>query len=232
MKGKFMFRKLAALTAMVVSVGMMAACGDSAKPEVSITLDGVAIAFEEPLQNSIDGGLITTNAQGEPEEPAFVFGAMEVSYSSLHLGTSTAPNGSGVSVLLYNDTNSTQTAYASKVMTLYYDLLDDSADQAPVLFNDIDFWGMTQDDAIAALREKGFEIDTDTLDEGYHFIVFSGKDSVIVNLDFEQGSQFTNAAATNPRKAEVQFDPDTYYVSKLDVSMSSKLNIDYGGAGN
>ena len=166
MKGKFMFRKLAALTAMVVSVGMMAACGDSAKPEVSITLDGVAIAFEEPLQNSIDGGLITTNAQGEPEEPAFVFGAMEVSYSSLHLGTSTAPNGSGVSVLLYNDTNSTQTAYASKVMTLYYDLLDDSADQAPVLFNDIDFWGMTQDDAIAALRENGFEIDTYTLDEG------------------------------------------------------------------
>lgn len=228
MKKKPIVKKLIALTCLFSSICMFTACSASEKPEVTITLDGKEIGLEETLQSSLDRGLITTDVNGEEAESTLVFGAMEVSYNSVHLGTEATPHRSEITVMLYNDTQSMNTAAGSKVMTLNYDLTSDSSDQAPVLFNDIDFWGMTQDDAVAALAEKGFGVDNDKVDNEYHFLVFSGKNDVTVTIDFNLGSEFENAGGTAPQKKVLEFDPDTYYVSGLQASISSKLNIDFG----
>lgn len=227
MKKKSILKKLSILTCLISSVCLLSACGGPDKPEVTITLDGKEIALEQTLQSSLDNGLITTDIYGEEAECPIVFGAMEVMYDSIHIGTASTPHRSEISVMLYNDTNSTSTAYNSKIMTLNYDLTEDNADQAPVMFNEIDFWGMTQDEAVAALAEKGFGVDKDSVDEEYHFVVFSGKDSVTVTIDFALGSEFTNAASNAPQKKVLEFDPNTYYVSGLKASISGKLNIDY-----
>ena len=228
MKKKSIVKKLLALTCLLSSICMFTACGGSEKPEVTITLDGKAIGLEETLQSSLDRGLIMTDASGEETESALVLGAMEVIYSSIHLGTEATPHRSEVTVMLYNDTDSMKPASGSKVMTLNYDLTSDSSDQAPVLFNDIDFWGMTQDEAVAALAEKGFGVDSDKVDNTYHFLVFSGKNDVTVTIDFDLGSEFENAGGTAPQKKVLEFDPNTYYVSGLKASISSKLKIDFG----
>lgn len=228
MKRKFIAKKLSSLICMISAACLFTACGGPEKPEVTITLGGIEIGLEETLQPSLDGGLIFTDVNGEEAENSLVFGAMEVSYDSVHLGTETAPHRSEVTVMLYNDSDSMTPASGSKVMTLNYDLKSDNADQAPVLFNDIDFWGMTQDEAVAALAEKGFHVDSDSVDNDYHFLVCSGKDDVTVTIDFALGSEFENAESTAPQKKVLQFDPDTYYVSGLEASISSKLNIDYG----
>ena len=228
MAKKSIVKKLLALTCLFTSVCMFTACGGSEKPEVTITLDGKAIGLEETLQSSLSRGLIITDANGEETKSALVLGAMEVVYNSVHLGTEATPHRSEVTVMLYNDTDSMKPASGSKVMTLNYDLTSDSSDQAPVLFNDIDFWGMTQDEAVAALAEKGFGVDSDRVDNNYHFLIFSGKNDVLVTIDFDLGSEFENAGGTAPQKKVLEFDPNTYYVSGLKASISSKLNIDFG----
>ena len=228
MTKKSIVKKLLALTCLFTSVCMFTACGGSEKPEVTITLDGKAIGLEETLQSSLDRGLVMTDANGEETESTLVLGAMEVIYNSVHLGTEATPHRSEVTVMLYNDTDSMKPAAGSKVMTLDYDLTSDSSDQAPVLFNDIDFWGMTQDEAVAALAEKGFGVDSDKVDNEYHFLVFSGKNDVTVTIDFDLGSEFENAGGTAPQKKVLEFDPNTYYVSGLKASISSKLDIDFG----
>ena len=228
MKKKSIVKRFLALTCLFSSICMIAACGGPEKPEVTITLDGKAIGLEETLQSSLDRGLVTTDVNGEEAESTLFFEAMEVSYDSVHLGTEATPHRSEVTVMLYNDTQSMTTAAGSKVMTLNYDLTSDSSDQAPVLFNDIDFWGMTQDEAVAALAEKGFGVDGDKVDNEYHFLVFSGKNDVTVTIDFDLGSEFENAGGTAPQKKVLEFDPNTYYVSGLKASISSKLDIDFG----
>ena len=228
MKKKSIVKKLLALTCLLSSICLFTACGGSEKPEVTITLDGKAIGLEETLQSSLDRGLVMTDANGEEAESTLVLGAMEVIYNSVHLGTEATPHRSEVTVMLYNDTESMKPAAGSKVMTLDYDLTSDSSDQAPVLFNDIDFWGMTQDEAVAALAEKGFGVDNDKVNNEYHFLVFSGKDDVTVTIDFDLGSEFENAGGTAPQKKVLEFDPNTYYVSGLKASISSKLKIDFG----
>ena len=228
MKKKSIVKKLSVFICLISSICMFTACGGPEKPEVTITLDGKAIGLEETLQSSLDRGLIMTDVNGEEAENTLVFGAMEVRYDSVHLGTEATPHRSEITVMLYNDTQSMSTAAGSKVMTLNYDLTSDSSDQAPVLFNDIDFWGMTQDEAVAALAEKGFGVDSDKVNNEYHFLVFSGKNDVTVTIDFDLGSEFEKAGGTAPQKTVLEFDPNTYYVSGLKASISGKLNIDFG----
>ncbi|MDE7432094.1 MAG: hypothetical protein K2N34_09300 [Lachnospiraceae bacterium] len=228
MKKKSIVKKMLTLICLFSSICLFTACGGSEKPEVTITLDGKAIGLEETLQSSLDRGLIMTDANGEETKSTLVFEAMEVIYNSIHLGTEATPHRSEVTVMLYNDTDSMKSAAGSKVMTLNYDLTSDSSDQAPVLFNDIDFWGMTQDEAVAALAEKGFGVDSDKVNNEYHFLVFSGKNDVTVTIDFDLGSEFENAGGTTPQKKVLEFDPNTYYVSGLKASISSKLKIDFG----
>lgn len=228
MQKRSIAKQLLALTCLFSSICMFTACGSSEQPEVTITLDGKEIGLEETLKSSLDRGLITTDANGEEAESTLVFGAMEVSYDSVHLGTESTPHGSEVTIMLYNDTQSMTPASGSKIMTLNYDLTSDSSDQAPVLFNDIDFWGMTQDEAVTALAEKGFSVEADSVNDEYHFLVFSGKNDVTVTINFALGSEFENAKGTAPQKKELEFDPNTYYVSGLKASISGKLNIDFG----
>ncbi len=230
MKKKTVFQRVAQAAALLSTVCMLTACGGSSGPKVTIKLDGVEIPFEKTLQTCIDGGLITTDYNGDEQQCEISFGAREVSFESVHLGTSSEPHRSEVTVMLYNPESERKTAYDSKIMTINYSAATDNADQAPVLFNDIDFWGMTQEEAIAALKEKGFEIEDDDVDDEYHFVVFSGSDSVTVTIDFDLGSEFENTASTASKKKVLEFDPDTYYVSGVKASMSSKLDIDFSGS--
>lgn len=219
---------MALSTVVVLSCGIfLGGCGaDSSKPDVSITLDGKEIPMDGTVQECLDQGLITTDVFGEEQTYKGVFEARTASFETLHLGTSSEPHRSEVGVMLYNPESTSKTIKDCRIMKLFYDVSDDNSGQAPVLINGIDFWGMTQDEAIAALEEQGFSLSTNSLEE-YHFLITTGSNSATITIDFETGDMFENPEAAAPQKKELSFDSSTYYVSEVKVDISSKLDFDF-----
>lgn len=226
MKKHYVACRILLITLLVLCISMITACGGSPKPDVTITLDGKELIMDETLQTSLDNGLITADHSGEEESLSIIYGAKEVRYDYIHLGTSSVPHDSAVSVMLYNPSSSEKSVYECKIMTLNYFVDIDNSDQAPVTINGIDFWGMTQDEAVAALQEQGFEVNTDSMEQ-YHFATCAGNKSTWITLDFDPGASFTNESPSNPQKKVLDFEADTYYVSGVKVDISSKLNISF-----
>lgn len=222
MKRKNLFCGL--LAAVTLSCGLLlGGCGET-KPEVSIALDGKTITMEDTVQSCLDNGLITTDAQGNPETfDAAVFEAKTASFETLHMGTSSEPHSSIVGLMLYNPESTAKSVNNCKIMKVFYYAEKDNSGNAPFTLNGIDFWGMTEQEAAAALEEQGFAV---SLDEEYHYIVTSGSGNTTISIDFETGDCFENASTGTPQKKEVSFDASTYYVSEVKVDISGKLNID------
>lgn len=216
----------ALITVAALSVGLfLGGCGET-KPEVSLALDGKAITMEETVRTCVDNGLITTDLEGNPYTyDTVVFEAKTASFDTLHMGTSSEPHSSVVGLMLYNPEDTIKSVYDCKIMKVYYYAQKDNAGNAPFTLNGIDFWGMTEQEAAAALEEQGFSV---SLDEQYHYAVTSGSDSTTISIDFATGDTFENAVTAAPQKKEVNFDASTYYVSEVKVDISSKLNIDLG----
>lgn len=226
MKRKNLFCTLAAV--LLLGGILLGGCGEgSSKPDVAITLDGKELPIDGTVQECMDNGLITTDIYGEEQTFPVVFEARSASFDTLHLGTSSEPHRSEVGVMVYNPENSDKGINDCRIMKVLYDVIDDNSGQAPVLMNGIDFWGMTQEEAIAALEEQGFNLNTGSLEE-YHFLVTSGSNSTTITIDFETGDKFENAEASAPQKKELVFDASTYYVSNVKVDISSKLDFDFG----
>lgn len=226
MKKHYFTRRLLLVTLLASCISMITACGGTPKPDVTITLDGKELVMDEALQTSLDNGLITADHSGEEETLSTIYGAKEVRYDYIHLGTSSVPHDSAVSVMLYNPSSSEKNVYECQVMTMHYFVDIDNSDQAPVTINGIDFWGMTQDEAVAALQEQGFEVNTENMEQ-YHYASCMGSNSARITLDFDQGSNFTNETPSDPQKKVLDFEPETYYVSEVEVDISGKLNISF-----
>lgn len=223
MKRKNMFCGL--LTAVTFSCGfLLGGCGET-KPEVSVALDGKAIIVEDTVQSCIDNGLITTDTQGNPQTFDTVFEAKTASFDTLHMGTSSEPHSSVIGVMVYNPESTAKSIYDCKIMKVFYYAQEDNSGNAPFTVNGIDFWGMTEEETVAALEEQGFTV---SLDEQYHFIVTSGSGNTTISIDFQPGDYFENVSTGAPQKKEVSYDASTYYVSEVKVDISSKLNIDLG----
>ncbi len=60
-------------------------------------------------------------------------------------------------------------------MTFIYNPDFDSADQVQVLIDGIDFWGMTEDEALKTLEQKGFDVDYDQMHKKHFNVVKKGK---------------------------------------------------------
>lgn len=140
------------------------------------------------LQTCIDNGLITTNAGGSETELTATMQARTASFESYWLGNSERPRRCPVTVSCYNPGSSKKSVYDCLIMTFTYYVDSDSADQVPVLINGIDFWGMTQDEALAALEEQGFEVDYDQMHEKHFNVLKKGK--VVWTIESEKGGYF------------------------------------------
>lgn len=196
----------------------------SDKITTTVTLDGKTIPIQGTLQTCIDNGLITTDTSGNEQQLTTQYAAKEVRYESVRLGNGSYPHKSPVSVACYNPENKSNSVYDCSIMTVYYYTEYDNADLAPVLIDGIDFWGMTEDEALEALKEHGLKVDADKMHQS-HYIVFS-EGKVVWTIESKTGNWFDDASE-EPQKKNVEFDPDTYYISKVEVNISSSLNIKF-----
>ena len=207
---------------LVVSCCLLTACG--AGSAVTITIADKEVPLDGKLQKCIDNGLITTDASGNQETLTTTFKAREASFKSFHLGNSDYPRKCPVTVMCYNSSDSSKSVYDCRIMTLFYNPEFDSADQAQVLINGIDFWGMTEDDALKALEDEGVKVDYDTMHESHYSTFKTGK--VSWTIESKLGSYF-DGASDSPQKAVVDFDDNTYYISMVKLSISSTLNLKF-----
>ena len=189
---------------------------------VTITIADKEVPMNETLQKCIDNGLITTDASGNPKTLTTTFKPWEASFRSFHLGNSDYPHKCPITVMCYNPSDSSESVYGSRVMTLFYNLESDNADQAQVVINGIDFWGMTEDDALKALKDKGIKVDSDTMHDS-HYIKFETR-KVSWKIESKLGSNF-DGTSDSPQKAVVDFDDNTYYVSMVRLSIANALKL-------
>lgn len=204
----------------LLSFALLAGCQSSSS--VTITIADKEVKLDGELQDCIDNGLITTNVSGDKTELTTNMEAREASFSTIRLGNSTYPRKCPVYVALYNPSSSRKSVYECRIMTFYYNPEFDSADQVQVLINGIDFWGMTEDDALAALEKQGFKVDYDKMHESHYNSFKKGK--VSWKLESEPGSCFSKESE-NPLKAVVDFEDDTYYISSVKLDISGTLNL-------
>ena len=206
----------------VISCFLFTACG--AGSAVTITIAGKEVPLDGKLQKCIDNGLITTDASGNQETLTTTFKPREASFRSFHLGNSDYPRKCPVTVMCYNPSDSSKSVYGCRIMTFFYNTESDSADQAQVLINGIDFWGMTEDEALKALEDKGVKVDYDTMHDS-HYDTFKTK-KVSWTIESKLGSNF-DGTSDSPQKAVVDFDDNTYYISMVKLSISSTLNLKF-----
>ncbi|MBD5095054.1 MAG: hypothetical protein HDT26_12440 [Subdoligranulum sp.] len=210
------FPTLTRLCAVILVCLSLTACSDT---RTGITIDGKEVALGATIQECLDHGLVITDVSGFETEVSKELRAHEVSYDGIYLGNDQYPQRCPVYVLYYNPKDTAQDITGCKIMTIHYDARFDSADLVPVLVNGIDFWGMKGEDVMTVLETAGLK------PEQVHDTLICAKNgNVTWNIELEKGLYF-NSDSEDPLKAVIAFDNDTLYVSDVEVSIRSSLNI-------
>ncbi len=218
-KKKNAFLRVVSWCFMLLIPVLFAGCGSSA---VTINIAGKEFKLNGKLQDCIDSGLITTNVSGDKQELTKKMDARTASFESYRLGNDKYPRKCPVLVMCYNPSSSKKSVYECLIMTFIYNPDFDSADQVQVLIDGIDFWGMTEDEALKTLEQKGFDVDYDQMHKKHFNVVKKGK--VTWTIESDRGGKF-NAKSDEPLKEVVNFDDDIYYISQVKLDISGTLNL-------
>ena len=210
------FSTLITFCAAVLVCLSLTACGNARS---SITIDGKEVALNATIQECLDNGLVVTDVCGFETELTKELQARQVSYDGIYLGNNQYPQRCPVYVDYYNSKNTSQNIRECKIMTIHYSPRFDSADLVPVLVNGIDFWGMTGDEVMSVLEAEGLKPE-----KVHDTLIFVKNGNVTWNIDLEKGLYF-NSNRENPLNPVIEFDSDTLYVSDVEISIRSSLNI-------
>ncbi|MBD5461073.1 MAG: hypothetical protein HDR26_09065 [Lachnospiraceae bacterium] len=196
----------------------LTACGDT---KTSITIDGKEVALNATIQECLDNGLVITDVSGFETTLTQELRAREVSYDGIYLGNNQYPQRCPVYVHCYNKKDTPQDIKECKIMDIHYSARFDSADLVPVLVKGIDFWGMTEDEVIPALEAQGLKPE-----KVHDTLIRARSGNVTWSIELEKGLYF-NSDSKNPLKPVIEFDSDTLYVSDVEISIRSSLNITF-----
>lgn len=210
------------LTLFMLLLCCLSLTGCRKSDSVTITVAGIDVPIKGKLQTCMDNGLITTNSSGEEITLETTLKGREVSFDIIRLGISQAPHKTPVYVNCFNMEESEKSVYDCSILSFHYDAVSDNADQAPVLINGIDFWGMTEDEALDALKALKIKADDDTMRESHSVTFETGQ--ITWTVKSEPGRYF-NGDSSNPQKEVKEFDDETFYISSVDLSIANTLRI-------
>ena len=220
MKKYILSVKYLIFTILFLSCFGLTAC--KASSAVTVTIAGKEVTIKGKLQTSMDNGLATIDANGKETALDTYLDGREVSFEPVYLGDSQYSQNPPVYVNCFNIESSRQSVYNCSILLIHYDTMLDNADTAPVLIDGIDFWGMTEDEALDALKALKRKVDYDTLHKDHYNSFKTGKTTWTIQ---SMPGSFFDESSQDPQKATVEFDDDTYYISSVELSIADALSI-------